>query len=360
MLHETVKSSVLFDGRFLNKPSFGISRDSMACLSVLNSMGVIGGFLSLIDSSAHKTLIVEKKNIGPSKTHKRLIIRSLLLRKIKLDINLNTNVFFQSQVDSVKYQFTTPHQRILRIHDMFPITNSEWFTKRTSYLFRKGVLNIESNSKIFVNSISTYEAFQSIVNCDEKNLSIFLVPCYSRRPISNFCKVCSFCLNQYQISQTYLLCVGTIDLIKAWENSKNKRIYDKLIIVGRIGWNSTEIIKSIRKSKDVFHIVDCCDAGLTEIYKHAKAFITASIDEGYNIPLDEADDMGLKLIISDISVHRERFNKNGSNWFNPKIIEDIEVALCNDPKLTITQVHNRHNFNEVFINAYAKAINLDQ
>ena len=106
--------------------------------------------------------------------------------------------------------------------------------------------------------------------------------------------------------------------------------------------------------------MDCCDAGLTEIYKHAKAFITASIDEGYNIPLDEADDMGLKLIISDISVHRERFNKNGSNWFNPKMIEDIEVALCNDPKLTITQVHNRHNFNEVFINAYAKAINLDQ
>ena len=189
MIQENMRKQVLFDGRFLNKPSFGISKDSFACLNAFKHAGALGGILHFKNS----ILNTEDKVFQLSKSHKQLVIQSLLNQNIIITNDLNTNVFFQNQVDAVKYKFTHPHRRIIRIHDMFPVTNPEWFTNRTVYSFKKGISNIENYSIIFTNSISTYESFQNMVNSEEKNLSIYVVPCAANKNNSVPCSNCSFC-----------------------------------------------------------------------------------------------------------------------------------------------------------------------
>jgi glycosyltransferase involved in cell wall biosynthesis len=290
---------------------------------------------------------------------------SLLKQKILITNPQNTTVFFQSQVDIIKYEFTKQHQRILRIHDMFPITNPEWFTKKSIFSFKKGISNIEDYSVIFANSLSTSYSFQNIVNCAEKNLSIFVVPCSTEINKSVFCNTCLFCINPNQFRLPYLLSVGTIEprknhknLLKAWKNSKKRREYKKLVIVGREGWKSKEIIKDIKRTEDVVLITDSCDAGLVELYKHSAAFITTSLNEGYNITLDEASNQRCNLIISDIAVHRERFQEKDGIWFNPESVESITMAIIEDLQISRTPNLGKINFAENFASAFKRAFDV--
>ena len=363
MLQENNSKQVLFDGRFLNKQPFGISRDSLACLNALTHVGALGGVLNFKNSTANSMLYPKKIAIQLTKTHKQLAIRTLLHQSILIANNLSTNVFFQNQVDMVKYRFSHPHQRVIRIHDMFPVTNPEWFTKKAVYSFKKGIANIENHSVIFVNSISTYNSFQNIVNSKRKNLSIFVVPCATEINKSIPCANCSFCKKPNQFRCSYLLSVGTIEprknhnnLLKAWSYSKNQSSYEKLVLVGKIGWKSKEIIRNIKQSEDVIHITDCCDAGLLELYRNSKAFISASLDEGYDIPLSEASQQGLKLLMSDIAVHKERFSRKNGLWFQPDSVESLAMALRVDPEIISNRRDEPSNFEKIFVDSFRKAL----
>jgi glycosyltransferase involved in cell wall biosynthesis len=310
----------------------------------------------------------ENLTIQLSKTHRQLTIQTLFKKEILINSHLYTNVFYQNQVDAVKYSFTKPHKRIIRIHDMFPITNPEWFTKKSIYSFKKGIDNIEKHSIIFTNSIATSESFQSIIKAKEKKLTIFVVPCPTVKRAAISCLRCTFCKNPHLIlkNQSYLLSVGTIEprknhinLLKAWRRSKNQRDYQTLVIVGKVGWKSQRIIREIRQSEGVIHFSDCCDAGLLKLYENSKAFITASLDEGFNIPLDEASQYGLKLLISDISVHRERFSRIDGLWFQADSVESMTMALQADPKIIKVQAPKISNFEEIFLQSFRNALYVD-
>ena len=354
---------VLFDGRFLNKNTFGISKDAKACFDAIKNAGALGGVLTFKDNSINSGVISENEVIQLSKTQKQLSALSLFNYKTKMNKDLNTNVFFQNQVDMIDYKFIKPHGRILRIHDLFPITNPEWFTKRAVFSFRKGISNIENGSKIFVNSQTTYNELQNYIDCSQKNVSVFIVPCPSEITKTALCQNCVFCKNSNQLKQPYLLSVGTIEprknynnLLEAWQNSKNFRVYEKFVIVGRVGWKSNGTMRKINETSDVIHISECCDAGLVEIYKNARTFISASLNEGYNIPLDEASQIGLKLIISDLDVHKERFNKSQNIWITPDNIECITAALQVDPETIAVQLPRDSNFQEILLKALEKAL----
>jgi glycosyltransferase involved in cell wall biosynthesis len=369
MLSENSNAQVLFDGRFIHKPPFGISRDSLASLTALTHAGALGGVLNFKNSPGNSSLYPKNLEIQLSKSHKQLAIRSLLNQNILIPNILKTNIFYQNQVDAVKYKFSHHHQRVIRIHDMFPVTNPEWFTKKSVYSFKKGISNIESQSIIFANSKATSESFQNIVNTKEKKYTIFVVPCSTVKNKFSACSNCGFCQNANLISvgESYLLSVGTIEprknynnLLNAWRNSKDKRLYQKLVIVGKIGWKSMGVIRKIGQSEDVIHISDCCDVGLLKLYENAEAFIAASLNEGFDIPLDEASQQGLRLLISDIAVHRERFDTENGSWFQPDSIESITNALQVDPQLISVQTKEPSNFEENFLNSLRKALDVDQ
>jgi glycosyltransferase involved in cell wall biosynthesis len=356
MLHDKKNNSVLFDGRFLIENRFGISRDSLACFKLLNEIGAIGGVLG------YKFQPVLPDGFDPNKvtllknSREQFVLKSLVLTNEFNRKSFKTRIFFQSQIDSAQFEFQNSHHRIVRVHDLFPISHPEWFKKSTTFLFQKGIRNIKKGSTILVNSKFTLKAFQELVDWEEKKLRILVVPCDTTRPISKRCNFCMFCIYPQLIDKPYLLSVGTIEprknyinLVQAWKATKDKSPYQQLIIVGKIGWKSQESLRLISSEASVVHLKDCCDAGLDELYRNASAFITASLSEGYNIPLDEAANYGCKLIISDTDVHHERYDSSEGLWFNPESIDNLATAILGDTDQIKRSKKANTDFKEVFL-----------
>ncbi|WP_284301547.1 glycosyltransferase [Homoserinibacter gongjuensis] len=67
------------------------------------------------------------------------------------------------------------------------------------------------------------------------------------------------------------------------------------------------------------------DAELAWLYRHARAFVFPSLDEGFGLPLVEARTMGAHIIASDIPVFRELGLADG--YFDPRSVSDIRRAL---------------------------------
>ena len=71
-------------------------------------------------------------------------------------------------------------------------------------------------------------------------------------------------------------------------------------------------LETLSRELGIAHLVDWLgfvdEARLVELYQSASAFVTASRDEGFNIPPLEALACGCPTLCSDIAVHRELFS----------------------------------------------------
>jgi alpha-1,2-rhamnosyltransferase len=80
-------------------------------------------------------------------------------------------------------------------------------------------------------------------------------------------------------------------------------------VIGVIGWNCSSIIKRLHNheqlGKKLFVFHDINDIELLFIYKQAKALITASIMEGFGLPIIESLSRRCPVLASDIPVYRE-------------------------------------------------------
>ncbi|TGK83813.1 glycosyltransferase family 1 protein [Leptospira montravelensis] len=85
--------------------------------------------------------------------------------------------------------------------------------------------------------------------------------------------------------------------------------YRPWVIVGKIGWESSEFIEELLQERALYkdiHILDSVsDSELQHIYKKAGLFAFASKYEGFGIPMVEAIFHGLNCVVSDIPTFRE-------------------------------------------------------
>ena len=90
-----------------------------------------------------------------------------------------------------------------------------------------------------------------------------------------------------------------------WRNGNETQ----LVIVGKEGWRSHDITRSIsenpRLGKRLFWLPRASDELLEQLYAQASALVAASANEGFGLPLVEAAQHGLPIIARDIPVFRE-------------------------------------------------------
>jgi glycosyltransferase involved in cell wall biosynthesis len=99
----------------------------------------------------------------------------------------------------------------------------------------------------------------------------------------------------------------------------------KLVIVGKYGWKQSKVfedLKSLRIDAKVVYIEECCDSALKILFENASAFVSASLDEGFNIPAAEARSLGVPLILTDIAVHQE-IHRGNAYFFDVLKIDEI-------------------------------------
>jgi len=156
-----------------------------------------------------------------------------------------------------------------------------------------------------------------------------------------------------QLTVPYFVCVGTLEprknltfLLTVWRRLA-ERLGDNtpyLVLAGKRGWEDEAIIDQLERSPSILRFVheaaDLDDRQLAQLIGGARALLSPSFSEGFNLPVAEAIALGAPVIASDIPVHRELAPEaqfidpiDGRAWLNA-----IEGALKRAP----TQKPARH------------------
>ncbi|MCU1245544.1 MAG: glycosyl transferase group 1 [Acidobacteria bacterium] len=140
----------------------------------------------------------------------------------------------------------------------------------------------------------------------------------------------------------YLLFVSTIEprknlatLLDAYERLRASGRYDgALVVVGRIGWKSEELVPRLKRN-GIVHL-DYLDAGrLATVYRRADAFVFPSLYEGFGFPLLEAMAHGVPTVAARSSSLPE-IGGEATLWFDPLDVYALETQLrrvTSDPAL---------------------------
>lgn len=113
-----------------------------------------------------------------------------------------------------------------------------------------------------------------------------------------------------------ILMVGTIEprkghaqVLDAFELLWLKELNVKLIVVGRQGWHVDELANRLllhtEFGKRLLWLSNVDDAELEDLYKTADGLVMASEAEGFGLPLVEAAQHGVPLLVRDLAVFRE-------------------------------------------------------
>ena len=122
-------------------------------------------------------------------------------------------------------------------------------------------------------------------------------------------------ISHLEVSKNYILSVGTLEprknywtLINA-RNALSAELDIQLVIVGRAGWLTADLIQFVQNlaGNNVVILPNVSDSELHDLYHNARAYMSASVAEGFNLPVLEAQSIGIPVIISEIPTHRELF-----------------------------------------------------
>jgi len=345
-----VTRSVLFDGRFLGKSKNGISRDSREILQQLKNEGfkitllVVSNLEIDAEYSEYPQYRIRFLKL-------RLIVQFLFFKRTVIS-KPNFDFFFLCQVFPLRLFFPNKCQTVIRIHDIFPITNPEWFRLRSVLLFKYSMRFIKSSDLLLTNSRNTFRDLEQYFPKRFPKKVVF--PCLVSIPVpTKACKSCELCLNDQALPISYMLLVSTVEprknygMVLAWWERYYKKGMNPLVILGNPGWKSKpELIKilQLQQKGAVIRLENICDAKVFNLYGQSNALISISSKEGFNYPIHEAMLHGKSLIVSDTAIHRELIPE----WYGAIFIDlkgNVQSQLTNAVfQLQNDTLRNRNRF----------------
>lgn len=279
----------------------GIGRESESAYLAFKTQGVP---LTTLVWRGNLTWQFSGPSVRPRTPRRLALVWSLLSgRNFPIRIPANSTLYLPQVLPF------SPRQRggknIVRLHDLFPITNPDWFTKHTSVLFQFALKRLVETGAEFIPTSHTSEAI--LMQHYPQARSLGVLHCYIP-PLEN-CSPCGFCEGcRLVLPSFYFLAVGTVEPRKNYSllvKIAQDLINSKIVVVGRFGWKSKRDLKALQSNKNIIYVGKVCDGSLAGLYQNARAFISTSINEGFNIPAQEAKHFGTPLVLSDIPVHRE-------------------------------------------------------
>lgn len=110
----------------------------------------------------------------------------------------------------------------------------------------------------------------------------------------------------------YILAVGTVEprknyprLLAAYRQLRARIDVPPLVIAGRPGWAYGDTLQQIGAEPGVRYLGHVDDATLTALYEHAGVLASASIYEGFGMPLLEAMAHGVPSVVSSVGAQPE-------------------------------------------------------
>jgi len=266
------------------------------------------------------------KKLGfPDKTW----LKSQLGRSTKVNTS-GIDVLFQSHLWNL--ELSEPTRRVIRVHDIFPLTNPEWFRRTSVRSYKHSFSLIKERDLLLADSEFTANEIIKL----GLSLNVEVLNCKFPVQEDYACPGCKSCLES-MLPDRYFLCVNTLEprknyelLLEAWTKSSYNDSNLKLLIIGRKGWKYGSILRKIRTTRNVSWIENACDGLLGRAYKNANFVINPSLAEGFNYPTLEAKVFERRCFASDIPVNKElhpdilKFNPNSIN----AIMESINFGFA--------------------------------
>ena len=136
------------------------------------------------------------------------------------------------------------------------------------------------------------------------------------------------------------LMVGTIEprkghaqILAAFEDLWANEVDVSLVIVGKNGWMVEELVNKLSRHSELgrrlFWLKGISDEYLEEVYAASTCLIAASEGEGFGLPLIEAAQYGLPIIVRDIPVFREVAGEYAFYFINRPGPEALAEAINN-------------------------------
>jgi glycosyltransferase involved in cell wall biosynthesis len=222
------------------------------------------------------------------------------------------------------------NKKIIRVHDLFPISNPEWFRKRATVYFRMAMKNV-SRAYFLCDSYYTEKQLHKFY---PETIGKSAVLYCNLEPFLNThsaCGDCQACCAESQVTSPFALAIGTVEprknykfLLEAWSHILSIYPQKKLVIVGSYGWKNKKIRKQLLnpRAMNVLWYQDICDYSLKKLYTNCEVFISASHQEGFNYPAAEARHLSIPSLLSYNEVNVE-LHSEYATFFRTNVIESF-------------------------------------
>lgn len=248
--------------------------------------------------------------------------------------------------------------KIVLFHDVIFMRNPKWFKLSELFYLKLALKSTKKADLIWTSSKNeTKNLICEVSGCEDKvmqfnlAISIELVEAVEKKP------------DQLTLNTQYILTVGRLNerknikrLIEAFINRQYLHSNYHLVIVGNENGKFSKIkIESKYKDKIIW-LSNITDHELKWLYKRAKCFVFPSLDEGFGLPLLEAEYFEVPICASDLPVFHEVSKVFVP--FNPYDYESISDAIEDTLKITRDSIgkksidswsNNRPNWIDILI-----------
>lgn len=287
----------------------------------------------LANGSIIKVDINQKDNIPKNKSKLLNIVKQKLenyitsyqeVEKIyKDDILLMLDSTWHLDIwSSIKYAKRREVKIIGITYDLIPISHpqfcDEHLVKLFSQWYDKSLLYFDGYISISKTVMLDVQKFLKGRNIDISRYSFdyFHLGTDFKEIEEDVSKVRKTLQNLFKSNKSIYLIVSTIEprknhkyLFETFKKLWKVNIDVTLVIVGRVGWKTENLIAEIKKHEEyqkrlwIFNDLD--DNELIYCYNNAKALLFPSFIEGYGLPIIESLQKGLPVLASDTPIHRE-------------------------------------------------------
>lgn len=316
------------DGHVLGKNLGGVERFVDELVNALPSKTPEHQYIVFVTKAAYATLKNQSTNqieYAPlafaNPLLERLVLLPWLVRKYRLDALM---------VQRLSPWFCGKCRLIVTIHDLTPIKFPTLYKGLSNTLVRLLTKNTIKRADLI---LTPTKAIKSEIKEYCPSVSAPIHHFYNGVDTAAFNQA-----NQQQAKgqPRYLLTVGAIErrknletIIKALALLQDQTI--QLRIMGGIRDQQyfdelMVLVESLNLGQRVHYQGFVEESALIQNYQEAEAFITASKDEGFNIPPLESMACGVAVVCSNIPVHLELFD-GAAVFFNPESASDLQTKV---------------------------------
>lgn len=116
-------------------------------------------------------------------------------------------------------------------------------------------------------------------------------------------------------------------VLDAWEAVHAAHPELRLLLVGKAGWKVDALVERARRTAGVELLGEVRSSDLPGLYNHAAAFVSASREEGFGLPVLEAMALGAPVVASAIDAHVEVAG-TAALTFEPGDAAGCAAAIC--------------------------------